>query len=118
MNCTNKFTLNKQTSNIFSITIKQDSSALPMTIEPTDTFVTRLFKRADNSEVIVPINTSVSDAANGKIEINFTDVSSLTPDRGPKVDDYYLKANYKITIEASTANNGDFTASIPYVYVD
>ena len=41
---TDKFIINRQMLNEFIITIKQNDSTLPMTIEDTDTFELSLFK--------------------------------------------------------------------------
>ena len=53
---TSKFVINKGMSNEFIITIKQNDSTLPMTIEDTDTFVAKLFELESNELFDVCLN--------------------------------------------------------------
>jgi len=114
-----KFTITKGLDNTFVFTIKADGSTLPMEIIGGDTFVAHLVKLADDTTVLTkPL--VVTDALNGKVNLVITsdDSSSLVSDKGTKSDRYYLRPVYKLVIECSTANNGDFIAKVPEVYVD
>ena len=126
MSDTTKFVITKGIANEYYITIKQDDSTLPMVIEPTDTFEVKIFKLED-SALIATIGMiagtdgqiSVYDAANGKLKIVLSDalVTALVMERGDRADYYYSKPMYRLVIDASTANNGDFIATIDKVYV-
>ena len=124
---TDKFVINRQMLNEFIITIKQNDSTLPMTIEDTDTFELSLFK-LDTEELVATVNQtdnvntgviSFYDKPNGQIKITLhnTLVDSLVSERGDKVDNYYLVPTYRLSIECTTANNGNFVASVDRVYV-
>ena len=126
MSDTTKFVITKGIANEYYITIKQDDSTLPMVIKPTDTFEVKLFKLSDSSLVAtigmtsgVNGQISVYDANNGKLKIVLSDalVTSLTMERGDRADYYYSKPIYRLVIDASTVNNGDFIATIDKVYV-
>ena len=126
MSDTTKFVITKGIANEYYITIKQDDSTLPMVIEPTDTFEVKIFKLADHSLVATVGMTagtngqiSVYDANNGKLKIVMSDelVTSLVAERGDRADYYYSKPMYRLLIDASTVNNGDFIATIDKVYV-
>ena len=106
-------------SNEFVITIKQNGTTLPMTIEAGDTFVTKLVKLKDGVEACTPV-TTVEDATNGKIKVVFseTDVNGLVVERGDRCDYYYSKPMYKLMIECNTVNNGNFVAKVSKVYVE
>lgn len=126
MSDTTKFVITKGIANEYYITIKQDDSTLPMVIKPTDTFAVKIFKLED-SALIATIGMiagtdgqiSVYDAANGKLKIVLSDVlvTALVMKRGDRADYYYSKPIYRLVIDASTANNGDFIATIDKVYV-
>ena len=126
MSDTTKFVITKGIANEYYITIKQDDSTLPMVIEPTDTFEVKIFK-LENSALIATIGMiagtdgqiSVYDAANGKLKIVLSDalVTALVMERGDRADYYYSKPIYRLVIDASTVNNGDFIATIDKVYV-
>ena len=97
-----------------------------MVIENTDTFEVKIFKLADHSLVATVGMTagtngqiSVYDANNGKLKIVMSDelVMSLVAERGDRADYYYSKPMYRLLIDASTVNNGDFIATIDKVYV-
>jgi len=126
-----KFTISKGSDNTFIFTIKQDNSTLPLTIENTDTFSAKLILLSDNSVVhtypITTPTTGSSDALNGKITLIIpsadtygvgSGTDSLVRDVGSKVDRYYARPTYKLIIECSTVNNGDFIAKVDEVYVD
>ena len=124
---TDKFVINRQMLNEFIITIKQNDSTLPMTIEDTDTFELSLFK-LDTEELVATVNQtdnvntgviSFYDKPNGQIKITLynTLVDSLVSERGDKVDNYYLVPTYRLSIECSTVNNGNFIASVDKVYI-
>ena len=126
MSDTTKFVVTKGIANEYYITIKQDDSTLPMVIKPTDTFEVKIFKLKD-SALVATIGMiagtdgqiSVYDAANGKLKIVLSDalVTALVMERGDRADYYYSKPIYRLVIDASTVNNGDFIATIDKVYV-
>ena len=126
MSDTTKFVVTKGIANEYYITIKQDDSTLPMVIEPTDTFEVKIFKLKD-SALVATIGmiagtdgqVSVYDDANGKLKIVLSDtlVTALVMERGDRADYYYSKPIYRLVIDASTVNNGDFIATIDKVYV-
>ena len=126
MSDTTKFVITKGIANEYYITIKQDDSTLPMVIEPTDTFEVKIFKLKDSALVATVGMTagadgqiSVYDSANGKLKIVLSDalVTALVMERGDRADYYYSKPIYRLVIDASTVNNGDFIATIDKVYV-
>ena len=126
MSDTTKFVITKGIANEYYITIKQDDSTLPMVIEPTDTFEVKIFKLNDSALVATIGMTagadgqiSVYDSANGKLKIVLSDVlvTALVMERGDRADYYYSKPIYRLVIDASTVNNGDFIATIDKVYV-
>ena len=126
MSDTTKFVITKGIANEYYITIKQDNSTLPMVIKPTDTFEVKIFKLKD-SALVATIGmiagtdgqVSVYDSANGKLKIVLSDalVTALVMERGDRADYYYSKPIYRLVIDASTVNNGDFIATIDKVYV-
>ena len=126
MSDTTKFVITKGIANEYYITIKQDDSTLTMVIEPTDTFEVKIFKLKD-SALVATIGMiagtdgqiSVYDDANGKLKIVLSDalVTALVMERGDRADYYYSKPIYRLVIDASTVNNGDFIATIDKVYV-
>lgn len=117
-----RFVISKGVDNKFIFTIKQDNSTLPLNIVPEDTFVADLVNLetgtthagADNKPLVV------ESAPNGKVSLSMTasETSTLVTDKGSKTDRYYLRPTYKLVIKCSTANNGDFIAKVPEVYVD
>ena len=126
MSDTAKFVITKGIANEYYITIKQDDSTLPMVIADTDTFEVKLFKLADSTLVATVGMTagadgqiSVYDANNGKLKIVLSKalVAALVMERGDRADYYYSKPIYRLVIDASTVNNGDFIATIDKVYV-
>ena len=126
MSDTTKFVITKGIANEYYITIKQDDSTLPMVIKPTDTFEVKIFKLNDSALVatigmIAGTNGQISvyDANNGKLKIVLSDalVTALVMERGDRADYYYSKPIYRLVIDASTVNNGDFIATIDKVYV-
>lgn len=126
MSDTTKFVITKGIANEYYITIKQDASTLPMVIAPTDTFEVKIFKLNDSALVATIGMTagtngqiSVYDSANGKLKIVLSDalVTALVMERGDRADYYYSKPIYRLVIDASTVNNGDFIATIDKVYV-
>ena len=126
MSDTAKFVITKGIANEYYITIKQDDSTLPMVIEPADTFEVKIFKLKD-SALVATIGmiagtdgqVSVYDDVNGKLKIVLSDalVTALVMERGDRADYYYSKPIYRLVIDASTVNNGDFIATIDKVYV-
>jgi len=114
-----KFTITKGLDNTFVFTIKADGSTLPMEIVGGDTFTAHLVGLADNTTVLTK-SLVITDALNGKVNLVITsaETDSLVSDKGTKSDRYYLRPVYKLVIECSTANNGDFIAKVPEVYVD
>jgi len=123
MSCNiDKFVLTKGLDNDFVLTIKQTGTTLPMEIdEVNDTFAAKLINLETEATVLTTeIVITVSDALGGKINLQFTqaDIDALDAERGEKVDRYYLKPTYKLLLDCSTTNNGDFIAKIPLVYVE
>ena len=123
----NKFVINKGLVNEFIITIKQNNETLPMVIDPSDVFEVILYKLSDDSEVgIVSLVENVNgvvevyDAPNGQILVKLYDAlcDTLVKDKGTKADRYYLKPTYRLSIEATTVNNGNFVAKLREVYVE
>ena len=126
MSDTTKFVVTKGIANEYYITIKQDDSTLPMVIDPSDTFEVKIFKLSDSSLVATVGMTAgtngqinVYDAANGKLKIvlSTTLVDSMIAERGDRADYYYSKPMYRLIIDASTVNNGEFIATVDKVYV-
>lgn len=128
MACTNdKFVINQGMTNEFIITIKQDDSTLPMVIDDGDSFELKLFELKSNTEVasigMVDDPTTgvieVYDSSNGQIKITMYQelVDQLTVERGDRADYYYNKPTYRLAIDSSTLNNGNFVAKINQVYV-
>ena len=120
----NRFVINKGMNNEFIITIKQNDSTLPMVIESTDTFTVNFYnletQKIEVSASTADGNVTVYDDANGQILISLAedDVSTMISERGDKVDKYYLKPTYRMAIDCTTANNGNFVAKIASVYVE
>lgn len=116
----NKFVITKGVDNNFTLTVKQDGSTLPMELTPTDTFVVSLASLETNTEVLSKTATLDNNLLTGKIHVEFTaaEVNSLLEEKGSKVDKYYLKPTYKLTVDCNTTNNGNFIAKVPEVYVD
>ena len=122
----NRFVINKGTSNEFIIKIKQNGSTMPMEISGTDTFFVK-FYNLETKELKLSIDmtsgsdgqVSVYNAHNGQILIVLNDsaIADMVSERGDKVDKYYLKPTYRMVIDCNTANNGNFTAKINSVYV-
>jgi hypothetical protein len=115
-----KFTITKGLDNTFIFTIKADGTTLPMTIdEGNDTFQAQLILLSDGS-VAIQKPLSIADALGGKVLLTLSaaEVANLTSDKGSKTDRYYLRPVYKLLLECSTTNNGDFLAKVPEVYVD
>ena len=122
-----KFVINKGLVNEFIITIKQNNETLPMVIDPSDVFEVILYRLSDDSEVgrvSLVENTNgvieIYDAPNGQILIKLYDAlcNTLVSEKGTKADRYYLKPAYRLSIEASTLNNGNFVAKLREVYVE
>ena len=97
-----------------------------MVIKPTDTFEVKLFKLADSSliatiDMTLGVNGQISvyDANNGKLKIVLSDelVATLVAERGDRADNYYSKPMYRLIVDATTTNNGDFIATVDKVYV-
>lgn len=117
-----KFTITKGSDNTFIFTIKQDNSTLPLIIEIGDTFTADLVTLGAGEEYPQVTNKAlvVEDADNGKVSLKISeyDTCDLVTDKGGKVDRYYLRPTYKLTIACTTVNNGDFIAKVAEVYVD
>lgn len=117
-----KFTITKGSDNVFIFTIKQDNSTLPLTIEIGDTFKASLVL-LDGDVPYIPITLKdlvVEDALNGKVSLTIplADTASLVKETGAKVDRYYLRPTYKLTINCVTVNNGKFIAKVDEVFID
>ena len=123
----NRFVINKGMSNEFIITIKQNDSTLPMIIESTDTFTVNFYKLG-TQEIALTVGmiatpdgqVTVYDDANGQILVSLHKdaVAKMISERGDKVDKYYLRPTYRMAIDCTTANNGNFVAKIASVYVE
>ena len=123
MSCdVNKFTISKGSDNTFVFTIKQDNSTLPLVIEAGDTFFASLVSLEGNVPYpnVTEKAMSVDNADNGKVSLTIPkeDTVDLEVKRGGEADRYYLRPTYKLTLDCSTVNNGDFIARVPEVYVD
>lgn len=120
MSCNvNKFTITKGLDNTFVFTFKADGTTLPLDIQVGDTFDATMYTLSEGTAVLSKALT-VTDAVNGKTSLTITsaETSTLVSDRGSKTDRYYIRPTYKLVIDCSTANNGDFLAKVPEVYVD
>lgn len=120
MSCgVNTFIITKGMDNTFVFTIKASGSTLPMEIEVGDTFTASLIALADDS-VAITKSLTVEDLVNGKVSLTITsaETATLVTDKGTKTDRYYLRPTYKLVIDCSTTNNGDFLAKVSEVYVD
>lgn len=113
-----KFLLVKGKENEFYFTIKQNGSLLPMIISPGDKFVGKLYLLEDDTLALTK-ELVVVDSQAGKIKlvVSKEETNNLIADRGPKEDHYYIKATYRLMLECSTVNNGNFTARINRIYV-
>lgn len=124
MSCdTPKFTITKGLDNTFIFTIKADGSTLPMEIVGTDTFVADLvpLDPADTTTGLSGISLSLpSNLLSGKVTLNISaaSTSNLVSDKGTKTDRYYTRPVYKLVIDCTTTNNGNFIAKVPEIYVD
>ncbi len=115
-----KFTITKAFDNTFVFTIKADGSTLPMVMDAGDTFNASLISLLDGTPAITKALTKDADLNSGKVYLTITtaEAAPLLGERGDKVDRYYLKPTYKLLIDCSTLNNGDFIAKVPEIYVD
>jgi hypothetical protein len=126
--CNDRFNITRGYDNTFVFTIKANGSTLPMEIAVGDTFTASLVRLCEqegvstcpNPRPIVDKALNVVDALSGKVELvlSAAETSSLVSEKGDKVDRYYAKPAYKLVIECSTQNNGDFLAKVDEVYVD
>lgn len=98
-----------------------------MVIDANDRFEAILYKLSDDSEVgrvslVENANgvIEIYDAPNGQILVRLYDVlcDTLVSEKGTKADRYYLKPTYRLSIDASTLNNGNFVAKLREVYVE
>ena len=122
-----KFTINKDLANEFIITIKKNDTLLPIEIDPSDTFKLTMFQ-LDDDDIVCELNMTattngqilVHSALEGQILVIFNKafVSTLDKETGAKEDRYYVKPLYRIAMECSTVDNGNFIAKIPLVYVE
>ena len=117
-----RFVLNKGMDNEFFVKIKKNKSTMSIVIALSDTFTARLYNRDTNAlvdTISLGSGIAVEDAANGVIKLMYpqTLVDTLISDRGPKVDEYYLKPTYRLAIECSTEDNGRFVANLDEVFV-
>lgn len=118
-----KFTITKGVDNTFLFTIKADGSTLPMEVTGTDTFVADLIPLdpEDTTTGLSAVSLTLpSNLLSGKVTLDIPESSTLAlvSDKGTKTDRYYLRPTYKLIIECNTANNGNFIAKVPEVYVD
>lgn len=116
---TDKFVINKSLLNEYTLTIKQQDSTLPMVLTDLDVFEAHLFDLDTNAESSAVLTvTPLTPYDDGKIKLVITNVDALKSERGAKVDRYYLKPTYRLAIECTTTNNGNFVAKVDTVYVD
>lgn len=115
----NKFQINRNTTNTFVFTIKANGTTLPIVIDPSDTFEALLCSLSDGSVALAKAMT-VSDAPSGKVmlELSAAEVAGLVSSRGAPEDRYYVKPNYSLVLNCNTVANGQFTARVEYVYVN
>ncbi len=125
MSCSStKFTITKGSDNSFSFTIKQDNSTLPLVIVGGDTFLATLSTLGPNGvdypQVTSKALTVDGDGSSGTVTLSIpgADTADLVTDVGDKVDNYYIRPTYKLTIECVTENNGSFIAKVDEVFVD
>jgi hypothetical protein len=113
-----RFYVTRGVENIYTFTIKQNESLLPMVISSGDTFVAKLY-RIDTDQLVFTSALTIADAARGKVRlvINSTNSSALASVRGDAEDRYPYKAKYRLVLEANTSNNGFFVSHIGKVYV-
>jgi len=114
-----KFTITKGVDNEFFFTIKASNSLMPMEIDSNDSILFKLVRLSDNTTVDISKQLVPVDRVNGKVRLFLTEaeVNGLLSDRGGKEHNYYLKPVYKIIIDADTAVNGQFVATLGKVYV-
>lgn len=114
-----EFTITRGLENTFLFTIKADGSTLPITIVAGDTFEARLIELS-TLETVLTKPLTVTNASSGQVTLVLSsdDTSALVYERGSKVDRYYLRPMYKLTLDCVTAQNGSFLATVPEVYVD
>lgn len=120
MGCSvDKFTITKGMDNNYPFVIKQTGTTLPMELTLTDTFTCKLITLEDSVTVLTKALT-LDTLLEGKVDLLLTEaeVDGLVSERGSKVDRYYPKPTYKLLIDCSTTNNGDFIAKVDEVYVD
>ena len=124
MSCdTPKFNITKGLDNTFIFTIKADGSTLPMEIVGTDTFVADLvpLDPTDTTSGLSGIPLSLpTNLLSGKVTLTIStvDTTDLVSDKGTKTDRYYTRPTYKLVIDCTTTNNGNFIAKVPEIYVD
>jgi hypothetical protein len=113
-----RFYITRGVENIYTFTIKQNESLLPMVISSGDRFVAKLY-RIDTDQLVFTSNLTVADAPRGKVRlvISSSSSNSLVSARGDMEDRYPYKAKYRLVLEATTANNGFFISHIGKVYV-
>jgi hypothetical protein len=121
MSCSvDRFVITKGVENTFVFTIKADDSTLPLVIEIADTFNFQLVQLSAPETVALTGSLVIEDGPNGKVSwtVSQATADSLISDKGTKTDRYYLRPTYKLVLECSTVNNGDFLAKVSEVYVD
>lgn len=114
-----KFVINRGIDNEYTFTIKKNGSIEAIVIDPSDTFVFRLFE-LKTSAVVLTINAIVDDALNGRIKVVIpsSDTEDLAVEVGDRCDYYKRKATYKGSIECDTVDNGKFIAKLSKIYVE
>ena len=113
-----RFYITRGVENIYTFTIKQNESLLPMVISSGDMFVAKLYT-IDTDQLVFASVLTVADAARGKVRlvIDPNSSSSLVSLRWGREDRYPYKAKYRLVLEATTLNNGFFISHIGKVYV-
>ena len=122
MSCsTPRFTIYKSlTNNNYEFTIKQHGSSEPMVLSVSDTFVAKIVKLEDGTQVGSNFTAAkLSPNEDGKIRITIPgNTTGLVTSKGSGVDRWYTKPLYKLVLECNTVNNGNFIATIGEVYVE
>ena len=113
-----RFYITRGVENIYTFTIKQNESLLPMVISSGDRFVAKLY-RIDTDQLVFTSNLTVADAPRGKVKLVISPGTSnmLISFRGDMEDRYPYRARYRLVLEATTLNNGFFISHIGKVYV-
>jgi len=121
-----QFILPKGREFTFNVTVYEADSFLPQNLDNVSAIQYSMFRLDDASTKYIPssgpstLTGTVKDSTNGIITFVITDnySSDLEIERGPKVDNYYIKPSYEATIYISFSDDTpDKFVKIPKVYV-